>query len=478
MTVAQASGEIAFSVFDEFQFHIYRLSPEEVENRAEQFALTDPGPGRNLPPMNPGVPSRVSSYLADTDTGLEPPETYRVEDADAFDSHLELDFIGQPMLGVGADQFGTYIGGSASAFFSDMLGDRQLGVAASASGTVKDIGAQVFYLNSQRRWNWGYSLSRIPYQYQAYGWTQNQDPNSGAVLNVLNLTRYRIFADNATALFAYPLSMTRRLEGNIGFSRYSYDIEQDQILYDGGVQVGTRRVQLNELEPDPLNLFKASVAFVGDNSFMAFTSPVRGGRFRFGIETAHGTVDYQTVTVDYRRYYSPNMNLTLAVRGMHVGRYNYGGDFLQSQYFNPFFLGYETLIRGYAYESFSGKECGTNADGSCPAFDRMFGQRLAVANVELRVPFVGTEQFGLINLPYVPMELIAFTDVGVAWDDENLVDFWGYSDSPTERVPMFASGVGARFNLLGMLILEAYYAYPYQRPDKGWHWGFNLAPGW
>ena len=89
-----------------------------------------------------------------------------------------------------------------------------------------------------------------------------------------------------------------------------------------------------------------------------------------------------------------------------------------------------------------------------------------------------TDQFGLINLPYIPMELIAFTDVGVAWDDENPVDFWGFSDSPTERIPLFASGVGARFNLLGMFILEAYYAYPYQRPDKGWHWGFNLAPGW
>ena len=474
MTVAQNSGEIAFSVFDEFEFHIYTMTAEEVEERAEVFAVAEPGPGRNLPPMNSRISSRVANYLADPDVGLEPPGTYRVEDAETFDSRLELDFIGQPTLGGGADQFGTYIGGSASAFFSDMLGDRRLGLALSASGTVKDIGAQVFYLNSEKRWNWGYGVSRIPYQYQYYSWEVDAEAN----LSVMNLTRYRIFADNATGLFAYPFSLTRRIEANIGFSRYSFDIEQDQIYYAGLIQVGQSRVQRDDLEPDPLNLFQASIAYVGDNSYTAFTSPVRGGRFRFGIETTHGTVNYQTLTADFRRYYSPNLNLTLAVRGLHVGRYNYGEDFLQSQSFNPFFLGYETLIRGYAYESFSDQECGETSAGSCPIFERMFGQRIGVANFELRIPFIGTDQFGLIDLPYIPMELVAFTDVGVAWDDQNTVDDWGFSESSTDRVPLFASGVGARFNLLGIMILEAYYAYPFQRPDKGWHWGFNLAPGW
>jgi Tol biopolymer transport system component len=479
MTVAQASGEIAFSVFDDFEFHIYSLTSEEVEERAEVFALAEPGPGRNLPPMSSQVPSRVAQYLAEKDIGLEAPGTYRVEDAGAFDSRLELDFIGQPMLGVGADHFGTYIGGSASAFFSDMLGDRQLGLAVTASGTVKDIGAQVFYLNSAKRWNWGYAVSRIPYQYQYYGWGQTQDPNSGAIYDVLNLTRYRIFSDNATGLFSYPLSMTRRLEANVGFSRYSYDIEQDQIVYDAfGQQIGQNRVQLDAEEPDPLNLFQASLAYVGDNSYMAYTSPVRGGRFRFGVETTYGTLDYHTITADVRRYFSPNLNLTFAVRAMHVGRYGYSNEFVDSQYFYPFFLGYETNIRGYAYESFSGRECGNAQDGSCPVFDRMFGQRLGVANVEVRVPFIGSERFGLINLPYVPMELVAFTDVGIAWDDQHPVDSWSFSESTTDRIPLFSSGFGARFNVLGILILEAYYAYPFQRPDKGWHWGFNMAPGW
>jgi outer membrane protein assembly factor BamA len=102
---------------------------------------------------------------------------------------------------------------------------------------------------------------------------------------------------------------------------------------------------------------------------------------------------------------------------------------------------------------------------------------MAVANLEVRVPFLGTEQFGLIDLPYVPMELVAFADAGASWDDERKAD-WSLSRSGTDRVPVFSTGFSARMNLLGFLILEAYYAYPWQRPDKGWHWGFNLAPGW
>jgi hypothetical protein len=41
-----------------------------------------------------------------------------------------------------------------------------------------------------------------------------------------------------------------------------------------------------------------------------------------------------------------------------------------------------------------------------------------------------------------------------------------------------SAGLSTRLNLLGYAVLEIYYAYPFQRPEKGWHFGFNLAPGW
>jgi hypothetical protein len=33
-------------------------------------------------------------------------------------------------------------------------------------------------------------------------------------------------------------------------------------------------------------------------------------------------------------------------------------------------------------------------------------------------------------------------------------------------------------NLFGYLVLETYYAYPFQRPEKGGHFGLQLNPGW
>ncbi len=478
MTVAQESGEIAFSVFDEFEFHVYTLSPEAVEEQAEVVAVSEPGPGRKLPPTRARVPSRVATYLADYDTGLEPAGTFAVADAEDYDPSLQLDFVGQPTLGIGADSYGSYIGGGTSAFFSDMLGNRFLGVALTAQGTVKDIGGQVFYLNQKHRLNYGYGVGRTPIQYQYWGYGEAE--LDGVTYPTFNLTRYRIYLDSATGLLAYPFSMTRRIEANLGFTRYSFDVEEDQILYDGlGRAIDQKRVQRPDLEPDPLNLVRASVAFVGDNSNFAFTGPVRGGRYRFEVETTRGTADFETLIADWRRYFSPTRNLTIATRAMHYGRYNYDENLSENQFLQPLFLGYETLIRGYSWESFSSRECTGGTDAStCPVFDRLWGQRMAVANLELRIPFIGTEQFGIVDLPYIPMDLIAFTDVGIAWDKENEVDDWGWSRSGTDRIPLWSTGVGARFNILGFMIFEAHYVKPWQRPDKGAHWGFSLAPGW
>ena len=38
-------------------------------------------------------------------------------------------------------------------------------------------------------------------------------------------------------------------------------------------------------------------------------------------------------------------------------------------------------------------------------------------------------------------------------------------------------GIGARL-LLSYIPIEVYYAKPFQRPGKGWVFGFNITPGW
>ena len=56
-------------------------------------------------------------------------------------------------------------------------------------------------------------------------------------------------------------------------------------------------------------------------------------------------------------------------------------------------------MHGYDSGSFTSDECG-GSSGPCPAFDRLFGSRIAVANLELRLPLLGA--LGVIPSPQVP----------------------------------------------------------------------------
>ncbi|MEZ4422739.1 MAG: peptidase S9, partial [Gemmatimonadota bacterium] len=378
---------------------------------------------------------------------------------------------GQPTIGVGADQFGNYVSGGAAAFFSDMLGNRRMGIAFQANGTFKDLGGQFTYQDLGNRWNWGTFGGRIPYQYigASFGFTPDG-------FQQVQLQRYRIFQDAVNGVIAYPFTTTRRVEGSVGFNRYSWDLELETQVYDAfGNLIDITRETRNDLVPDPLNLFQGYLALVNDYSFFGFTSPVRGGRSRLQVGGTTGTVDYATVIADYRRYFNPMRNLTLGFRGYHLGNY---GRSLENSELQPIPLGFETFIRGYAPESYDvARECTASADSNCIEFDRTLGHRIAVVNAEIRVPFLGTEQFGLLNFPYLPTELVAFADGGVAWDGQHPADL-RWDPTTSDRVPVFSAGFSARTNILGFLVLESYYAYPFQRPDKGWHWGFSVAPGW
>ncbi|HCK91314.1 MAG TPA: peptidase S9, partial [Gemmatimonadetes bacterium] len=76
MSVAPGSGLIAYTVFDELEFHVYTKELEEeipevsvVENPEDQL-------GRKLPPTMPDRFSRIATYLADAETGLLPSSTW------------------------------------------------------------------------------------------------------------------------------------------------------------------------------------------------------------------------------------------------------------------------------------------------------------------------------------------------------------------------------------------------------------------
>ncbi len=471
MSVARETGTVVFSVFDEFEYHVYSMDSRDVP-ASPVLAADLARVGRYLPPESPEVPSRVGAYLADHDMALVPPGGFEPRDASDYRPGLTLDWVGQPSIGIGTDYYGNYIGGSVAAFFSDMLGNRVLGVAAQAQGTVKDIGGQVIYQELGHRWNWGVTGAHIPYLQIRTGGRLDAQGNSHFVQE-----RLRIFQSQIAGLTSYPFSSTRRVDFSAGVTRYAFDLEVESLTFDRfGRLIDRQRDTQNDAVPDPLALFSASAALVRDNSHFGFTSPVRGGRSRYEVGITRGNLDFTTLTLDWRRYFSPTTNLSFAARGLHYGRYGRG---LSESVLQPLFLGWETNIRGYSSFSFEPRvECIPSEEfGSCPQFDRLFGQRIAVANLEARIPLIGTDRYGVFDFGFVPVELVAFVDGGLAWDEENEPTL-EWSRTSLARIPVVSTGISTRLNVLGMLILEIYYAYPFQRPEKGAHWGFQIAPGW
>lgn len=500
LSVSRQTGRMLFNTFYDQGNEIRALDASETVGTPITGALV--AEGAQLPP--PGVTrSLVMSYLADATTGLPSGADFEVV---PYRSTFSLDAIGQPSIGVSAGgPFGTGVAGGVSMIFGDQLSDKQIFAAIQANGTVKDIGGQVQYYNLKNRWNYGAGVAHIPYltgglYLQDTTLKTSQGDVQGYTVNQL---LQRIYIDQAQIFTQYPFSTTKRVEFAANVTHYGFDSEVFKTVYVGNTVVD----QVDEKVAsgyDPIWFAEPSVALVGDNSYSAFTSPVQGERYRLEYRPTFGSASYQTLSLDYRRY-TFMRPFSLAFRGISLGRYGAGSEKLNTSY--PIYLGEETLIRGYGYGSFTSDECAVTGGGSttqssgCPAFERLFGSKVAVVNAEFRIPLLGTEGFGLLNFPYIPTEIAPFFDAGVSYTESQNPDFrftraantipTGCSQPKTnaeaqqlayypcaDRIPVFSTGVSMRFNLMGYAILEAYVAHPFQRPTKNWVWGFQLAPGW
>jgi hypothetical protein len=412
--------------------------------------------------------SYVSNYL------LSPKPAELVDSMVAMSDYspsLRLLHIGQVFLGVATDGSNVGLGGGISMLFGDLLGNHQLGVAAQMNGSLQDFGAQVEYVNLSNRFNWALRASHIPYLTTRSSVSGSDlDPNAREI----TLLQERVFSDRFVGAIEYPLSQNRRFEFSTGYTRLWFTLKGDRYTV-----VENEVVDQEELDPDdppPLDMWHGGTAYVGDFSFSAFTSPVKGRRFRFEVEPTLGSLMYASVLLDYRHYFFLNP-VTLAVRAMHFGRYWRDSEDDRLSSLN---VGYESLIRGYSPYSFDVSECIQNESGEpvdCPKLERLYGSRIALMNTELRLPLLGTEEFGLFSFRYLPTTLVAFADGGVAWRKGRLpkVKISGTSD---DRIPVFSAGGAARLNLFGVLVMQIYSAYPFQRPDAGWEWGLVLAPGY
>jgi hypothetical protein len=490
ISVARGNGRLLFSIFDKAGFRIGALPAERAQGeplshdgrpiadgmdasvtdnvtapRGSKSADTVTVPRSTksaavLPSDGPGLTSQVLDYLHDAVDGLPSDSAFTER---PYRTGFRLAAIGQPSIGVGSSSvFGTQFSGGASAYFSDMLGNQSIGVGLQASGQLRDIGGQLLYINSANRWNWGLNVSRTPYVYGYAGLT-----NNGA-----QYVFEHIAIDNLSAILQYPFSQTRRLEFSTGYTHYGYSIQTATQGFNGSTS------GLSNLPaPSGLGLATASVALVGDASSFGFTSPISGSRYRIEVSPTVGTLHYETVLADYRKYFFMKP-FTLAMRGLHYGLY---GKDAESDRIGAMYLGDGSLVRGYSYDSFNSNECtsgsGSLATSSCPQFDRLVGSKLALANAELRIPLFGTSGFGLIASPLPPIEIAPFVDAGVAWTKAS-GPVWDLSSTSGDRTPVVSTGIASRINLFGFAVFEVYYAHPFQRPGRRGVWGFVLQPGW
>jgi surface antigen Omp85-like protein/WD40 repeat protein len=476
LAVASKSGDIIYSLFEDDSYNLYSIPANAPSTAVAISSLPkDTVPRAAVLPPFRAQGSEITAYLQHPEQGLLAPATTFEERG--YSSDLHLAYLGPPTIGVGGDQYGYGVAGSVSAYFTDILGQHNVGFTFQGTGDsttsfADQLGGELFYLNQKNRFNWGADVLHIPYvsSYWAYGQQFVPVGNGQQVLADV-YRNYQIVETitDVSPMAQYPFGPTRRIEGSVGYQRYGFKQEVETWIAIGDQIIDRTRQKLPG--SFAVNLFKASTAFVGDSSLYGFVSPVRGTRYRYEVQQLSGDLQFTTALADWRKYFY-HRPFTLAVRGFHYGRYGTGAEDAR---LSPLYLGAGDLVRGYdPYGINPALECHT-AQG-CPVFDRLIGSRIAAGSLEVRAPLFGTPEFGLINASFIPTEIFAFGDVGAAWNDKDHVKV-KWATQSTDRVPVASVGGGVRI-LLSYIPIEFYVSKPFQRPDQSIVYGFNIMPGW
>ena len=463
LSIARQTGRLVYSIYKEGNYAVYDADSATVlagtplvEAMAQSPAL--------LPPQN-RQPGELERLLADASIGEEGAATTSVS---SYHPRLALDYVAQPYLAVGASSYGTFIGGGVTLYWSDMLGDQNLATMLQVSGSLSNLAALVAYQNTKDRLNWGAAVQQIPYV--TGGYLPTSTDQFGNFIQQVEIIRQT--DREADAFFAYPFSSVSRVEWSAGARNISYAVQVESLVINpAGLLVGDNVANLPA--PPSLTLGTFSGALVYDNSFYGATSPVLGERWRVEVDPVVGGLNFYNVLMDYRHYFMPLRPFTLAARVMHYGRY--GTDAEDARLY-PNFLGYQSMVRGYDYNSVL-TDCQSGVGNACSVYSQLFGSKIAVANVELRFPLLGVLGLGHGYYGAFPIETALFADYGVAWSKGQKPIFFPSSWNGSPIKPLTSIGIANRLNLFGYAIIEIDFVRPFQRTGVGWTWQFGFTEG-
>ncbi len=460
-------GQLVYTHYEDNKYKLYIAGQEEFSEKPVNPFLLNYDAATLPPDERVGV--NIVDYML-----LHEPELVKDIGSDfkpvPYRSKLKLDYISNTSVGVAAGRLGTGLAGSVSAIFSDMVGDKQIYANLGLNGEIYDFGGQVAYINEKSRIKWGSAISHIPYRYGSLAFVRDTLNINGEMTPVNNYITdiIRLFETEWSVFGYFPISMTRRFESGISVARYNYRIDRFNTYYDDlGFGIGQSREKLDA--PEGFNLFQADIAYVYDNSYFGVTAPMQGARSRYQFMGTAGSYQYFTTLVDYRKYFFIKP-VSLAFRFYNYNRF---GQDAESNRIAPLYLGYPYLLRGYDGTS------GNRDYVSALTINQLSGSKLLVTNAELRIPLTGPRKLSLIKSRYLLTDVALFIDGGLVWDSAHPPVFKWQVTSPDDRIPLFSGGLSLRVNLFGYMVVEPFYAIPFQ--DGGFSngsFGVNFIPGW
>ena len=493
MSIDRRAGRLVYTYFNQRGYRIYGALTDRLDATEVDPTAVDLTPAR-LPRMNKRAPLVVDQLLAGMD--LAPVLSADSVRQRPYKPKFKLDFItGSTGAGVGTNQvFGTTaaLAGGVQAIFSDVLGNNQLFGGVAMNGEISDFGGNLAWLNRAHRINYGASIGRTPFR--SFGLldarldTLQVAEDAVAVVGNSPYLIRRLYQDQATLFAQLPISTKLRVEASASASLYSSRVDEYARYFNPqtGFPVtlqNQRPERRRDLEGESFFLGTAGVAVVGDDSRFGLTAPIKGYRYRFGVDQYLGEFDFTSVTADYRRYLWFGKG-SLAVRALHQGRYGGNGNDLF-----PLYLGSPWFLRGL-----TGNDALPALDAAGRDISELLGSKVLVGNVEVRIPFTGPKQLALIGSKFLFTDLNFFVDGGAAFTDLNqfrgqtvTLDENGeplinpvtgepYVARPGVR-PVFTAGVSTRINVFGQLVLEPYLARPLL-DGASWSFGLNVLPGW
>ena len=463
MSLARETNEITYSYYFNGHYSIFTadtidFAPVKVNPDSVDFTASI------LPPYNRSVPGIIDNYLSNMNKlPITPIDSFKTI---PFKPHFKLDYISNIGMGISTSQYGTGMQGGIEMLFSDITGAHQIYTGLSINGEVYDFGGQVSYINQKNRVFWGGTISHIPYSYGYYN-PHYEIIGSDTLINY-QTQLVRMFETQAGGMAYFPLSQTQRFETGISMARYYYRIDDYNTYYNPKTGNYSENKVKDDSIPSGFFLAQSDLAYVFDNSSFGIASPMKGVRARIEVSRTYGKYNFNGLLIDLRKYIYKKP-FCFAMRGLYYGRF--GSDAENSLY--PIYINYPWYIRGYdRIDTY-------NSDSSYVNYNQLNGSQILVANFEIRLPFTGPERLTVLKSNIFYTELALFADAGVAWNSKNPPVLRWTPKNREERIPVFSTGISLRFNLFGMMVIEPFYAIPFQLGGfESAYIGVNFLPGW